>query len=152
MCVCAELWIKIRKTSVYRWVEVECLSQVLTLSLQCFSVQIKQKITKTWTLFSNNVNTTIRKYSSRAFIWVVTPLGFVGQFVGWLLCWIVFTVLCSDLTDWLPFLIWCSFSFHQAIAESGGYHFMVLFKDGLKFRGLYSYNPESDQVRRGTLM
>ena len=32
-----------------------------------------------WTLFSNNTNSTIRKYS-RAFIWVVTPLGFVGQF------------------------------------------------------------------------
>ena len=31
------------------------------------------KIVKTWTLFSNKVNTTIRKYSLRAFIWVVTP-------------------------------------------------------------------------------
>ena len=38
------------------------------------------KSAKTWTPFSNNVNTTIRKYSSRASIWVVTPLGFVGQF------------------------------------------------------------------------
>ena len=37
------------------------------------------KLAETWTVFSNNVNTTIRKYSSRAFIWVVTPLGFVGQ-------------------------------------------------------------------------
>ena len=26
------------------------------------------------------MNTSIRKYSSRAFVWVVTPLGFVGQF------------------------------------------------------------------------
>ena len=38
------------------------------------------KIAKTWTLFSNNVNTTIRKYASRAFVWVVTPLDFVGRF------------------------------------------------------------------------
>ena len=35
------------------------------------------KFAKTQTLFSNNVNTAIRKYSSRAFIWVVSPLGFV---------------------------------------------------------------------------
>ena len=56
----------------------------LTLSLPCFSVPIKHDICKkTWTVFSNNVNTTIRKYSSRAFIWVVTPLGFVGQFRTW---------------------------------------------------------------------
>ena len=41
------------------------------------------KIAKTWTVFSNNVNTTIRKCSSRAFIWVVTPLGFVWQFRIW---------------------------------------------------------------------
>ena len=54
---------------------------LMTLSLPCFSVQMKHvKFAKTWTLFSNNVNTTIRKYSSRAFIWVVTPLGFVGHF------------------------------------------------------------------------
>ena len=38
------------------------------------------KIAKTWTVFSNNMDTTTRKYSSRAFIWVVTPLGFVGRF------------------------------------------------------------------------
>ena len=38
------------------------------------------KIAKSWTLFSNNVDTIIRKYLLRAFIWVVTPLGFVGQF------------------------------------------------------------------------
>ncbi|XP_048590716.1 uncharacterized protein LOC5518363 isoform X2 [Nematostella vectensis] len=34
----------------------------------------------------------------------------------------------------------------QAISESNGYHFMVLFKDGLKFRGLYSFNPENEQL------
>ena len=37
------------------------------------------KFAKAWILFSNYVNTTIRKYSSRAFIWLVTPLDFVGQ-------------------------------------------------------------------------
>ena len=36
------------------------------------------KLAKTWTLLSNNVNTTIRKYSLRAFIWVVSPQGFIG--------------------------------------------------------------------------
>ena len=35
----------------------------------------------------------------------------------------------------------------QAIAESQGFHFMVLFKDGLKFRGLYMHNPENEQVQ-----
>ena len=61
----------------------------LTISLQCFTFQTKHNICKhtnththththTWTLFSN-VNT-IRKYSSRAFVWVVAPLDFVGQF------------------------------------------------------------------------
>ena len=38
------------------------------------------KFAKTWALFCKNVNTTIRKLSSKAFIWVVTPFGFVGQF------------------------------------------------------------------------
>ncbi|XP_031567239.1 uncharacterized protein LOC116302157 isoform X2 [Actinia tenebrosa] len=33
----------------------------------------------------------------------------------------------------------------QAIAESQGFNFMVLFKDGLKFRGLYMHNPENEQ-------
>ena len=33
--------------------------------------------TRKWTLFNNNSNSTIRMYLSRAFIWVVTPLGFV---------------------------------------------------------------------------
>ena len=28
---------------------------------------------------SNNVNTTIRKHSFRAFVWVVTPLDFIGR-------------------------------------------------------------------------
>ena len=38
------------------------------------------KFGKPWTLFSNNGNNTIKKYSSRAFIWVVTPSGFFGWF------------------------------------------------------------------------
>ena len=63
-----------------RWGSCASLQLLLTLPLPCSSVQIKQKNYKTWTLFSNNVNTTIRQYSSRAFIWVFTPLGFVGQF------------------------------------------------------------------------
>ena len=37
-------------------------------------------IVKIWNMFSNNINTTIRKFSSRAFIWVVTPLDFAVQF------------------------------------------------------------------------
>ena len=45
----------------------------LTFSLPCCSLQINIKFAKTWTVFSNNVNITIRKYSSIAFIWVVTP-------------------------------------------------------------------------------
>ena len=45
-----------------------------------FLSKLNMKIARTWRLLSNNVNTTIRKYSSRAFIWVVTPLGFLGQF------------------------------------------------------------------------
>ena len=42
--------------------------------------KLKTKFAKRWILFGNNVNTTIRKYLSRAFIWVVTPSGFIGQF------------------------------------------------------------------------
>ena len=30
-----------------------------------------------WTFFSNNTNSTIRMYSSWAFIWVISPFGFV---------------------------------------------------------------------------
>ena len=40
----------------------------LTFLLPCFSVQININLQKTRTVFSNRVNTTIRKYSSRAFI------------------------------------------------------------------------------------
>ena len=52
------------------------IKRALTTRLQMW---LTIKFVKTWTVLSNNVNTTIRKYSSRAFIWVVTPLGFVGQ-------------------------------------------------------------------------
>ena len=45
----------------------------------CATFKLNIKFTKTWTLSNKNVNATVRKYSSRAFIWVVTPLGFVGQ-------------------------------------------------------------------------
>ncbi|XP_020617788.1 calmodulin-regulated spectrin-associated protein 2-like isoform X4 [Orbicella faveolata] len=34
----------------------------------------------------------------------------------------------------------------QAISESDGHHFMILFKDGLKFRGIYVHNLENDQL------
>ena len=34
----------------------------------------------------------------------------------------------------------------QAISESDGHHFMILFKDGLKFRGIYLHNLDNDQV------
>ena len=44
-----------------------------------FGVKGLKKIAKTLTLFGNNVSTTITKYSSRAIIWVVTPLDFIGQ-------------------------------------------------------------------------
>ena len=37
-------------------------------------------------------------------------------------------------------------SIFQAISESDGHHFMILFKDGLKFRGLYVHNLENEQV------
>ena len=36
--------------------------------------------------------------------------------------------------------------FFKAISESDGHHFMILFKDGLKFRGMYVHNLENDQV------
>lgn len=36
--------------------------------------------------------------------------------------------------------------FFEAISESDGHHFMILFKDGLKFRGMYVHNLENDQV------
>ena len=58
-------------------------TQIIQQRLNSFtacSVQIKQQICKNVNSFSNNTNSTIRKYSTRAFIWVVTPLGFVGQF------------------------------------------------------------------------
>ena len=76
-----------------------------------FLFKLNIKYAKTWTLFSNNVNTTIRKYSSRAFIWVVTPLGFVGQFRILKFSWfIVKFTLCSELllhscNMWWPFFI-----------------------------------------------
>ncbi|XP_022802926.1 calmodulin-regulated spectrin-associated protein 2-like isoform X3 [Stylophora pistillata] len=34
----------------------------------------------------------------------------------------------------------------QAISENDGHHFMILFKDGLKFRGIYVHNLENDQL------
>ena len=40
----------------------------LTLSMPCFSAQMKYKNPTDLTLLSNKVNTTIRKYSSRAVI------------------------------------------------------------------------------------
>ena len=40
------------------------------------TVQIKPKISRKWTFFSNKTNSTIRMYSSRAFIWMVTPGSF----------------------------------------------------------------------------
>ena len=53
---------------------LEATHVCFTLSLPCHSLsKLNIKFAKTWTLFSNNVNTTIRKYSLRAFIWVVTP-------------------------------------------------------------------------------
>ena len=52
------------------------------LSLPFFSVHMEYKIAKDHELCSTTTWTPpcIRKYSPRAFIWVVTPLGFVGQF------------------------------------------------------------------------
>ena len=47
--------------------------------ISLLTLNIKSQ-TKKWTLFRNNVDTTIRKYSSRAFIWVASPLDFVTQF------------------------------------------------------------------------
>ena len=47
-------------------------------NVSLFTLNIK--FAKTWTQFSNNVNNTVRKYSSRAFIWVVTPADFAGHF------------------------------------------------------------------------
>ena len=55
---------------------VHCGTLTFTAMFLCSNL----KFAKIWTLFSNNLNTTIRKYSSSDFIWVVTPLGFVGQF------------------------------------------------------------------------
>ena len=49
-------------------------------TVMLFCPELNIKFAKTWTLFYNNVNTTIRKYLSRAFIWVVTPLDFVEHF------------------------------------------------------------------------
>ena len=40
----------------------------------------------------------------------------------------------------------CVVFLFQAISESDGHHFMILFKDGLKFRGMYVHNFENDQV------
>ena len=47
-----------------RWYHLD----LQTLNCVGFSVRIKHKIAKTWFLFSNNVNTTITKYSSRTSI------------------------------------------------------------------------------------
>ena len=57
-------------------VSCRCRPQVFHCLVSLFKLNLK--FAKTWTRFSSNVNTTIRKYWSRAFIWVVTPLGFVG--------------------------------------------------------------------------
>ena len=87
--------ILVTRKSLYTWIiyvgELSCcLHQANTLSseetedwpfryhVSLFKLNIK--FAKTWSMFSNDVNTTVRKYSSRAFIWVVTLLDFVGQF------------------------------------------------------------------------
>ena len=41
------------------------------------SSKLVLKNARKWTLSSNNTNSSSRMHSSRAFIWVVTPLGFV---------------------------------------------------------------------------
>ena len=50
-----------------------------TLSLPCFSSKISVKNVRKWTHFSDNTNGAFTLYSSRAFICMVTPLGFVWQ-------------------------------------------------------------------------
>ena len=52
---------------------------VLTFHCHVFLVKLNIKIAKRWTVFSNNMSTTIRKYSLRAFIWVVTPLDLLNS-------------------------------------------------------------------------
>ena len=61
-----------------KWNQGELLFHPFHCRLSLLKLNIK--FPKTWNVPSNNVNTTIRKHSSRAFIWVVTPLGFDGQF------------------------------------------------------------------------
>ena len=65
-----------------KWKHIKISS---TMSCHCHISlsKLNIKITKTWTLLSNNTNSTPLGYilnSSRAFIWMVVPLGFVGQF------------------------------------------------------------------------
>ena len=55
---------------------IACRYLLQTFHYNVSFVSLSQINNKTSTLFSNKV----RKYSSRAFIWVVTPLCFVGQF------------------------------------------------------------------------
>ena len=71
---------KVKTTEYYERKFLAMQMFILTRSLPWFSEQAKHIICKTWTLFSNNVNTTITKYSLKAFVWVVTPLDFVGHF------------------------------------------------------------------------
>ena len=59
------LWRGCEETEVR---QINTKVQCIDLLSETVSVQIKHKIDKTCSLFSDNVNTTIRKYSSRAFI------------------------------------------------------------------------------------
>ena len=56
-----------------------CFAECMSFCFQSWNNQNEKFAQKTWTLFCNNVNTAIRKYSSRAFIWVVTPLGLLDS-------------------------------------------------------------------------
>ena len=47
------------------WRERNFISTFNSFTANCFSVQIKHKHCKTWTLFSNNMNTTIRKFGNK---------------------------------------------------------------------------------------
>ena len=66
----------------------KCRSFCWTLSCHVSLSTLNMTFAKTWTLFSDNVNAIIRKYSSRAFICDVASLDLVDSsgfrsFLGW---------------------------------------------------------------------
>ena len=67
------------------------------ISLSGLSKQLARKES----LFSEDINRTIRRYSSRAFIWMATPLGFISRTLSSLVTIVLMSIHQELSFDWI---------------------------------------------------